>query len=447
MAREYDLVVIGTGTSGSIVAFESACAGLSVAIADRRPFGGTCAMRGCIPKKVLAGAAEIVERCRGMRGRGVSGDTGIHWTDLMNFKRTFTDPVPGNKETAFLDAGIDIFHGHARFTGRNTVSIGDDELAASAIVIATGAEPRPLNVPGEEHLTTSDRFLETDTLPERIVFIGGGYISFEFAHIAARAGAGVAILQRSGRLLGKFDPDLVDMLVQASDDAGIRVYRNMPVRSIESGADAFIVRAGKDDVEVFEADMVVHGAGRVPAIERLDLERAGIETDPRGIAVNEYLQSVSNPSVYVVGDANSRGIQLSPVADGDAEAVAINIVEGNIAKPDYSVVPSVVFTIPTIASVGLTEERAKERGLRYVLHTGDASNWLSAQRIGLNYAGYKILVDPETDRILGAHLLGDNAGEFINLFALAIKTGITTADLKSMIWAYPTTISDIRYML
>src|SRR5438128_2057589 len=189
-AKKFDLIVIGTGTAAATVAWQCRSAGWQVAIIDSRPFGGTCALRGCDPKKVLVGVAELRDWISRMKGRGVrTDDARIDWTELMRFKRTFTDPVPKDREQSFAKAGIASFHGRACFVDRTSVQIGDDILEGRHVAVAAGAMPRPLGVPGEQHVITSEQFLELEKLPGRIVFIGGGYISFEFAHIALRVGA------------------------------------------------------------------------------------------------------------------------------------------------------------------------------------------------------------------------------------------------------------------
>ncbi len=249
----------------------------------------------------------------------------------MRFKRSFTEPVPKAREDQFSNAGIDTFHGYARFTEATAIKVtgkdrGTDRvLNGKHILIATGAKPAKLNIPGEEYVTISDQFLELDDLPKRIVFIGGGYISFEFAHIAARSGAEkITILHRGSKPLGQFDPDLVDQLVKRTRELGIDVQLQTEVKAIvSSSGNGLTVNASfkQDDnskeERAFETDMVVHGAGRVPDIQHLDLEAARIEYDQKkGIKVNEYLQSISNPAVYAAGDviAASGGPQLTPVA-------------------------------------------------------------------------------------------------------------------------------------
>jgi len=450
MEREYDVVVIGTGVVGSDIAWHCGDAGMRVAITDRQEYGGTCALRGCVPKKVLIGAAEVVARVHDQQGRGIRGDVSIDWPRLVAFERTFTDPIPRRKEENFRKVGVDTYYGPARFAGPDRVVIGDDTLTARHIVIATGAHPRPLGVPGADLVTPSDDFFYLETLPDRIVFIGGGYISFEFAHVAARAGSGVTILQRSGRVLSGFDHDIAGRLVQASREVGIDVQVNMPLLSVEKAGGGLRVRAGKAGEEkVFEADMVVHGAGRVPAIEGLDLAAGKIETDRRGIVADSHLRSVSNPAVYVAGDANPEGPQLTPVAVMDAHIVVDNILNGNTRVADYSVVPSAVFTTPPLASVGLTEAAAEEKGIPCIVHAGDLSSRFTNRSIGEKHAGYKLLIERGSRRILGAHLIGHHAEEVINIFALAIRHNLTVDDLTldAIPWAYPSNAYDIIHMV
>ncbi|MCK9299695.1 MAG: NAD(P)/FAD-dependent oxidoreductase [Methanoculleus sp.] len=450
MEREYDVVVIGTGNAGSDIAWHCRKAGMQVAIVDSRDYGGTCALRGCVPKKVLAGAAEVVSRAHDQLGNGIRGAIAIDWPELIAFERTFTDPVPRQKEEGFRSAGIHTYHGLARFTGPDRVAVAADTLTGRYIVIAAGAHPRPLNVPGEDLMTSSDDFFYLEALPERIIFVGGGYISLEFAHIAVAAGSAVTILQRSGRVLKEFDPDIVDRLLLASGEVGIDVQVNMPLVSVEKNGTGLRVRAGrKGEEKTFGADMVVHGAGRVSAVEELDLAAGNVETDRRGIVVDDRLRSVSNPAVYVAGDANPRSPQLTPVAVMDAHIVVDNILGGNARVADYSVVPSAVFTNPPIASVGLTEEAAKEKGISYVANAGDLSGRFTNRSIGQKHAGYKLLVDEDSRRILGAHLIGPHVEEVINIFALAIKHGLTVDDLTldAIPWAYPSNTYDIIHMV
>lgn len=448
MARRYDLVVIGTGTAAMVAAMQVRAAGKSVAVIDCRPFGGTCALRGCDPKKMMIGGAAAVDHAHRMRGKGVAGDTRLDWAALMRFKRGFTDPVPARRAQRFADKGIDTYRAGARFTGRNTLQVGDQTLEGGHVLIAAGAEPVRLHIPGEDHLVDNERFLELDALPRRIVLVGGGYIAAEFSHIAARAGATVTILQQGERMLKGFDPDLVGWLMEKFEVLGIDVRLRTEVKAVEQVKDGYRVRMSSDGRNSsVDADLVVHAAGRAPALEALDLDAAGIATEKGRLKLNEYLQSTTNPAVYAAGDAAQQGPPLTPVSSHDGKVAAANLLEGNHRKPDYRGVPSVAFTIPPIAMVGLGEASAHEQGLRFKVHSQKASDWFTARQAAEPTYGYKVLVEESSGRILGAHLVGPHADEVINLFALAIRHGLTADALKSTMFAYPTAASDIGSML
>ncbi len=450
MAKNFDLIAIGTGAAASAAAHKCRGAGWSVAVVDSRPFGGTCALRGCDPKKVLVGAAELLDWNRRMTGKGVvTSDAHLDWSELMRFKRTFTDPVPQSREKSLAKAGIATFHGRAHFVGPTSLVVDGETLVGKYIVIGAGAKPATLGISGEEYFTTSEMFLELDHLPERIIFVGGGYISFEFAHIAARAGSKVTILHRGERPLEGFDKDLVDTLVEATRVVGVDVRLETPVTAIENNAGRLLIHASQDNNEqAFEGDLVVHGAGRGPDIDDLGLDQGNIDRGPKGVLVNEYLQSVSNPAVYAAGDAAAtEGLPLTPVASQEGHAVAANILKGNHRSPDYRGTPTIVFTIPPLASVGLQEEAARERGLKFEVKHEDTSSWYSSRRVNLRHSGYKVLVEEDSGQILGAHLLGLHAEEVINLFALAIRTGLKADDLRRVPYGYPSSSSDVSYMV
>ena len=444
----YDLIVIGSGTAAQVAVSHVRAAGWSVAVIDHRPFGGTCALRGCDPKKMLVGAASAIDHARRMRGKGVSGVPQIDRAELIAFKRGFTDPVPEKHEGSYAEKGIATFHGRACFTGRNRVEVEGAQLEARHVLIATGAAPVTLGIPGEEHLIANEEFLALESLPKRIVMVGGGYIAAEFSHIAARAGAQVTVLQRGERVLRHFDPDIVGWLMEKFATVGIEVHTGTAVEAIEklSGGYRVTASAGGRKLTV-EADLVVHAAGRAPIIGELDLERAGIAATDGRLELNDYLQSVSNPAVYAAGDAAAVGPPLTPVSSHDAKVVVGNLLDGNRHKPDYRGVPSVAFTIPPIAAVGLSEDEAHQHGLKFRTNSQKASNWFTARQAAEEVYGFKVMVEQGTDRVLGAHLVGPHADEVINLFALAIRHDLTAGALKQTMFAYPTAASDIGYML
>jgi glutathione reductase (NADPH) len=448
MAQQFDLLVIGTGTAARVAAMRCRAAGWTVAVIDCKPFGGTCALRGCDPKKMLVAGASVVDHARRMHGKGVVGAPNIDWPELIAFKRSFTDPVPSKHEDAYRAKGIATFHGQARFTGRNTVEVAGETLDARHILIATGATPVTLGIPGEEHLITNEEFLALETLPERIVMVGGGYIAAEFSHIAARAGAQVTVLQRGERMLTHFDPDLVGWLMEKFQAIGIDVRTGTIVEGIEKTGAGYRVQASSNGQSMaVEADLVVHAAGRVPNLGSLDLDRAGVAVKDGRLQLNDYLQSVSNPAVYAAGDAASSGPPLTPISSHDAKAVARNLLEGNRHKPDYRGVPSVAFTIPPIVAVGLSEVDARKHGLKFRMQVQKAPDWFTARQAAELVYGFKVLVEEETDRVLGAHLVGPHVDEIVNLFALAIRQDLTATALKQTIFAYPTGASDIGDIL
>jgi glutathione reductase (NADPH) len=449
MAKQYDLIVIGTGTAASVAASNCRAAGWRVAMIDHLPFGGTCALRGCDPKKVLVGVSEALDQSRRLGGKGIAANVpGIDWPALMRFKRSFTDPVPGRREEDFRRNGIDAIHARARFVGPGAVDAGGERLAGRYILIATGAVPVPLDVPGAKHLATSTDFLDLGQLPRRLVLVGGGYIASEFSHIAARAGAKVTILQRGARMLTGFDPDLVQWLTDKSRRLGIDIRLNAHVRAVQEAGDGFRVDFDSYGVSSsVDADLVVHAAGRVPDLENLALEAGGIRHNGHRLELNEYLQSTTNSSVYAAGDAASAGPPLTPVASRDGRVVAINMLEGNREKPNYLGVPSVVFTTPPLARVGMLEDEARRQKLRFRVHKESTADWYTARRVAEDCAGFKVLIEEGTERVLGAHLIGPHADEVINLFGLAIRKELSAADLRDLVSSYPTASSDIGYML
>jgi glutathione reductase (NADPH) len=446
--KTYDLVVIGSGTAAQVASARVRKAGRSVAVVDHRPFGGTCALRGCDPKKMLISGAETIDAAHRMQAHGVTGEPRVSWSELIAFKRTFTGPVPQKQEARYAAQGIGTFHGAARFVGPDAVVVAGEELKARHILIATGARPVPLRFPGTEHVITSDRFLELESLPQRIVLIGGGYIAAEFSHIAARAGAQVTVLQRADHMLPRFELDLVGWLMAKFAELRVDVRTRLTVERVVRTADGVLVHAdGARGKQTVAADVVVHAAGREPDLDELNLAAGYVAVSKHRLELNEYLQSVSNPLVYAAGDAASAGPPLTPVSSHDGRVVATNILEGNSRKPDYRGVPSVAFTIPPIATVGLTESQARAQGLKFKVKSENTPNWYTARRLAERVYGFKTLVEDGTGRILGAHIVGPHADEVINVFGLAIRHNLTARDLQTTMFAYPTGASDIGYMV
>ena len=449
-SAQYDLVVIGAGMAGINAANKCGEAGWQVAIVDELPYGGTCALRGCDPKKILRRGAEIIDAARLLEGRGIDpGGLSVNWSDLMEHKRGFTDPVPANMEDGLAHNGVETLHGTAVFTGPDELDVDGRRITSERFLIATGARPRPLDIPGAEHLVDSTDFLHLDELPDRVVFVGGGFVSMEFAHIASRVGADVTVVDRGERPLKAFDPDLVDLLVQRSTEAGIDIRSNATTRRVEAAGGGFRVVVERDGEETtLDADLVVHGAGRVPELSRLGLEAAEVATASGGVTVAPHLQSTTNPAVWAAGDsADTPGMPLTPVAVFEGKVAASNMLKDASTEPDHDGVATVVYTIPELARVGMLEADARDAGLDLDVRYSDTGSWFSNYRIGERTAATKILVDRDSDTIVGAHMFGPEYGELINFCALAIKLGLTTRQLKSMTASYPSVGSDLASIL
>lgn len=449
-SEHFDLVVLGTGPSGGTVATKIAKAGKRVALVDSRTFGGVCALRGCNPKKVYVNAGQLVDQIHRGDGKLISdASVKIDWKQLHAFKMEFTQPVAEKKEQSFQEDGAETFHGVARFISPDTIDVVGTKLTADRFLIATGGRPRELSFDGAEHVTRSDEFLELESMPEHVVFIGGGYISMEFAGVVARAGSRVTVIEKNDQILSGFDPDLVNQLTDSLREHRIRFQMNAEITGIEKSADGHLQVHLANEQSPIECGLVVHGAGRVPNIDELCLSQGEIEHGEKGIAVNQFMQNPTNSRVFATGDCADNGMpRLTPVANEDARIAAKNLFSETLERtPDYGHVPKVAFTIPSIASVGLSEEAARDSNDNLTVLSDDISSWGSVRKTGPTVAVYKILIDSQTDSILGAHLLGPSAEETINLFALAMKFNLTATDMKSTLFAFPTFASDVRSML
>ncbi|HKJ85951.1 MAG TPA: NAD(P)/FAD-dependent oxidoreductase, partial [Spirochaetia bacterium] len=400
---EYDVVVVGIGTAGETAAGMLQAGGNKVALIDQGPVGGTCALRGCQPKKVFVVNTHLAAESRALVGQGLSQPAVTDWGALQRFKRTFTDPIPASTQASLEASGIDVFVEPAAFVEPGVIELADSsrKLRAAKFLIASGARSRALPVPGAELAATSDDFLELDELPESMVFIGGGYISLEFAFLAALSGSKVTILQRGPRMLPQFPASLVDPVVEAGTKHGIQFVTDADVAGIERDGSGY--RVATQGQGEFAAAWVMGAIGRSPNVENLGLEKAGVKASGRGIEVNEYLET-SAPGVYAAGDCVATK-QLSPISDMEARAAAANIMNERSVAADYNLVPSVVFTHPQMASVGLTPEGAREEGREVTVKSGRGDAWASYRRLGDPVVVYETVADAKTGVLLGAHIV------------------------------------------
>jgi glutathione reductase (NADPH) len=446
----YDVLILGGGNAGFGVTVPTREAGLKVALAEDRDLGGTCPNRGCTPKKVLVAAGHALHEIRQAHMHGIAVSTpSLDWTKLIDREKALIDGIPDRLAKTLAERGVDVFRDSATFVDRNTVKVGGRVIEATHIVIATGSRARRLPIPGADLMITSDEVLSERERPESVVFVGGGVIALEFGHVYAGAGTKVTILEVLPRLLPALDADAVEEIRAESEAIGIEVHTGVKVLRVEraQGGKLRTVFEANGKEHAVEADRVVNGAGRIANVDRLDLDKGGIEHDGFRIAVDDFLRSTSNPAVFVCGDALTGVPQLSPVATYEGHIVGDNIVEGPKHRPDYASLPAAVYTVPALASVGLTEAQAKEEGFDTKVSVNHMEDWFSARTYAETRAYAKVIVDAGSDRILGAHMVGHGAEELINIFALAKAHGITATALRDFIFAYPSFSSDIKHMV
>jgi glutathione reductase (NADPH) len=449
-SEQYDVVIVGGGNAGMGVTVATRAAGLSVAMIEPRELGGTCPNRGCTPKKVLVAAAHALHEIERARYHCIAvAEPRLDWAALIDREKAMIKDIPARLEGAMKNRGVTLIRGAAKFAGPRTIAVDDGRrLEAKHIVIATGSKPRKLPIEGADHLITSDDVLSERMLPREIVFIGGGVIALEFSHVYARAGAKVTILEVLPRLLGELDIDAVGEIAKESKRIGIDIRTEVKIKRIASTGRRFRVTFEADGREhVVEADRVVNGAGRVADVDTLDLAAGQVSEERGRIKVDDYLRSQTNPAVHVCGDALWSSPQLSPIATYEGGIVGRNIVEGPRHKPDYDAIPSCVYTVPALASVGLTQAKAAEQGRKVKVHTNDLTSWLSSRTYAESAAWARVVVEEGSDRILGAQIVGHAGEELIHIFALAMRHGITATDLRQTVYGFPTFSADIKSMV
>ncbi len=448
-SHSYDVVIIGGGNGGMGVTVPTRHAGLKVAMLEPDELGGTCSNRGCTPKKVLVAAAHALDTIARAGAHHIDvAPAHLDWAALIAREKQMIAGIPGALATAMEKRGVHLVRAHGHFVTPNAVRAGGHIYEAGHIVIATGSRPRPLTFPGAELMITSDDVLSEPEQPRDVVFVGGGVIAFEFGHVYARAGTRVTILQAGGRFLPRHDADAVGQIVEETRRLGIDIRGSISVKAIASVGDRLRVTFEEDGMErTIDADRVVNGAGRIANTEGLDLDSGEVALDHGRLLHDDHLRSTSNKAVWIVGDALADSPQLSPLATYEGHLVGHNIVDGPKHRPDYAAIPYCLYTIPAVASVGLTEEDAHDRGLDVHVTISDMREWLSGRTFAESVAWAKVISERESGRILGAHIVGHGGEELIHIFALAMRHGITTADFGDMVYAFPTFAADMRHMM
>jgi glutathione reductase (NADPH) len=450
MSEAYDLIVIGAGNAGMAAAAAGHAAGWSVAVVEEDLLGGTCPNRGCVPKKVLVGVAEVVDQVRRARGHGVTGEVAIDWSQLQAARHAVVDALPARMASSLEGQHATVIRGTARFTGRHTLTVGERVLTGKKIVISTGSMPRPLGVVGGERLVTSAEVLALVRVPRTAVFVGAGVVAFELAHVLARAGCQrITLLEASAHPLPRADADASAALVAYGATLGIAVETGAAVTAIDAepagGLTVRYTRGGA--AHHVTAELAINGAGRIPQIDRLALEHAGVTVEHGRVAHSPDLRLRDHGDVAIVGDAAGDLPQLSPLATSLGKLAANNLIHDRHDAPDLRFVPSCLFTIPTLAQVGLTEVEARAQGRSVkVQRTDGMTGWISSRTHHEELAFAKVLID-DAGQIAGAHLIGHGSDANIHLIALAMRHGIRASELAELDTAYPTAAADLRYLL
>jgi glutathione reductase (NADPH) len=449
MGEAYDVVIVGGGNAAFGVTVPTRKAGLKVVMIEDRDLGGTCPNRGCTPKKALVAAAHALHEIGQAHVHCISvGKPTLDWAALIDREKEMIAGIPDSLAETLQERGVELIRDQAKFVGPNTVEVGGREIEAKHIVIATGSKHRPLPIPGAELMITSDEVLSEPELPESVLFVGGGVIALEFGHVYARAGAKVTVLEVLPQLLPALDADAVEQLRKESRRIGIVVHTGVKVKRVERASKRLRTVFEVDDKELsIESDRVVNGAGRIANVDQLDLEAGNIAHEGFRVSVDETMRSTSNPSVHLCGDVLSGPPQLSPIATYEGRLVGANIVEGPKHRPDYANLPSCVYTIPALATVGLSEAKAKDKGLKTRTQVNDMEYWFSTRTFAETVAWSKIIINEASDAIVGAHFVGHSGEELINIFGLAMKHGIKASQIRDFIFAYPTFSADIKHML
>jgi glutathione reductase (NADPH) len=439
--NDYDLLVIGAGSGGVRAARVAAGLGAKVAIAEKHRIGGTCVIRGCVPKKLLVYGAHFAEDLDDARRFGWQIDgASFDWPTLRDNVLAEVARISGLYRETLENHSVDIYEGHAAVTGPNSVRIDGRSFGAKFILIATGARPQLLQVPGIEHVITSNEAFHLERLPARILIAGGGYIANEFAGIFNELGSKVTLVNRSDQILRSYDAQIRDRLMQISMAKGIQFLFNVPLHRIERRADGVLdVHLGDTRVE---CEAMMCAVGRVPNTEQLGLDSAGVELDANGaVRVDDYSRSTC-PSIYAVGDVTNR-VQLTPVAIREGQAFAETVFGSKPTKVDYNCIPSAVFSHPPLAGVGLTEEQARSRLGQVRIHTSDFRPMKNVLANRNERSLYKLVVDATDDRIVGAHMIGPDAPEILQVLAVAVKARLKKSQLDEVVAIHPTMAEEL----
>jgi len=441
---DFDLFTIGAGSGGVAASRRAGSYGARVAICEARRVGGTCVLRGCVPKKLLVYASHVRDEIEDARGFGWTiGEAHLDWGKLIEAKNKELDRLNGIYVRMLRDSGVEIIEGRARLVDEHTVDVGGKRVTANHILIATGSYPVRPDIPGADLGICSDQALDLPSLPKRALIVGGGYIAVEFAGILSAAGVEVTLLVRGDNILRGFDADVRSTLSEEMRKRGVTILCETLMRSVEREGDCMSVRLAGG--EILETDLILFATGRVPCTTGLGLEETGVKLNERGAIVVDASSRTSVPSVFAVGDVTDR-INLTPVAIAEGRAVAETLFNNNPMQADHENVPSAVFSNPPVGSVGLSEGEARRKYGKIVVYRArfrPMKHTLSGRE---ERTMMKLVVERSSGRVLGAHMVGPDAPEIIQGVAIAIKCGATKRQFDATIGIHPTAAEEFVTM-
>lgn len=446
MAYDFDLFVIGAGSGGVRAARFAAGYGARVAVAESRYLGGTCVNVGCVPKKLLVYGAHYAEDIHEAEGYGWTIDGArFDWASLIANKDREIQRLNGIYKNLLTDSGVTLLQAHARLVDAHTVEVDGKHYSAEHILLATGGWPFVPEIPGREHAITSNEAFYLDALPRRVLVVGGGYIAVEFASIFHGCGADTKLLYRGELFLRGFDGALRDHLKDELIKKGLDLQFHADIARIDKQADGTLL-ATLEDGRTLEADCIFYATGRRPMLDGLGLENVDVALDKRGfVAIDEQFRT-STPSILAIGDVIGR-IQLTPVALAEGMAVARQLFRPEEYRPvDYHNIATAVFSLPNMATVGLTEEQAREQGHKVVLFESRFRPMKQTMTDSLERSLMKLVVDADTDKVLGCHMAGPEAGEIIQGLAVALKAGATKRIFDDTVGIHPTAAEEFVTM-
>lgn len=432
---DYDLFVIGAGSGGVRASRVAAGLGARVAVCEESRVGGTCVIRGCVPKKLLVYASHYSEDLEDCEAFGWTvPERRFDWSRLIANKDREIDRLNGVYISMLQKAGVDLYESRGVMEDAHTVRVGERRFTARHILIATGGRPVRPDIPGVELAITSDEAFHLESLPERVVVVGGGYIGVEFAGIFNGLGARVTQIYRRDRILRGFDGDVRDAVAGGMVERGIDIRSGVNVTAIERDGDS--LRIDLTDGGEIRADQVMFAIGREPHTQGLGCDAAGVELDELGAVRVDAYSASSVPSVHAVGDVTNR-IALTPVALMEGQALAYTLFGDSPVAPDHVNVPSAVFSLPPVGTVGLTEEEAREKGeVRvYRAHFRPMRHTLTGRE---DRSMMKLVVDAGSERVLGCHMVGEDAPEIVQGLAVGVKAGLTKAQFDATLGIHPT---------